>query len=273
MGRELVITSAENEQLKLVRGLKQRKHREARGKMLVEGVRFLEEALAAGVQLEFAVYSPRVLASQRGQGLLEAVRQKSPMILSVSNALMDKLAGTDSPQGILAVAGIPGFRLEDLEVRVASCLVVLDGLQDPGNLGTIVRTAVAAGAGGLILGKGTVDLYNPKVLRATMGAVFRLPVLAGVELPQTLVWLKEKGVRLVAADPRGARYYFEEDYTLPTAFLIGNEGSGLSAEVLSLTQARVAIPMAPGVESLNAAVSAGLLMYEAVRQRHRIGSP
>lgn len=265
-----VVTSPENEQLKLIRALQLRKRREAHGKMLLEGVRFLEEALEAGVQLELAAYSPRVMANQRGQRLVEAVRQVCPTVLAVTDTLMEKLAGTDSPQGVLAVAGIPEFGLEDLEAGAGSCLVVLDGLQDPGNLGTIVRTAAAAGAGGLILGKGTVDLYNPKVLRATMGAVFRLPVLTGVELPGVLGWLKKRDVRLAAADPRSARLYFEEDYTKPTAFLIGNEGSGLSPEVSALAEVRVAIPMASGVESLNAAVSAGLLMYEAVRQRfHR----
>ena len=145
--------------------------------------------------------------------------------------------------------------------------MVLENLQDPGNLGTIVRTGEAAGVTGILMSRETVDIYNPKVIRSTMGSVFRVPFLYADDLFGALRDLQKKGVRFYAAHLEGASVYDEEDYQAPCGFLIGNEGSGLSCEITALADARIRIPMEGEVESLNAAVAASVLLFETARQR------
>lgn len=146
-------------------------------------------------------------------------------------------------------------------------MVVLDNLQDPGNLGTIFRTAEAAGVTGILLSKDCVDVYNPKVIRSTMGAVFRMPFLYVEDLPEKIKELQKEGIKTYAAHLRGENAYDEEDYTTGCAFLIGNEGNGLRDEVADCADCLIRIPMEGEAESLNAAVAAAVLMFEAGRQR------
>ena len=152
------------------------------------------------------------------------------------------------------------------QIRVPH-VIVLDNLQDPGNLGTIFRTAEAAGATGILLSSDSVDVYNPKVIRSTMGAVFRMPFFYVKDLPAAVKSLSSQGIRTYAAHLNGKNVYDEEDYTEGCAFLIGNEGNGLTAETAKLADTYIRIPMGGQLESLNAAMAAGILMYEASRQR------
>ena len=197
----------------------------------------------------------------------------------VSSEIMEKISDTKTPQGILAVAAQPVYTMQELTAGSSesgaqgkSLLLLLEDIQDPGNLGTMFRTAEAAGATGIIMSRGTVDVFNPKVVRSTMSSIFRQPFLYTENLAGTIRDLQEQGIRIMAACLEGSREYDRADYRPPCAVAIGNEGNGLSREVVDLSDERVRIPMAGKIESLNAAISAGILMYEAVRQRRFTGS-
>ena len=186
----------------------------------------------------------------------------------VGERLYEELSATETPQGVLAVVQRPVWRQSELLRRPTGLFLALDGLQDPGNLGAILRTGDGAGVDGAWLGQGTVDLYNPKVLRATMGSVFRLPAFTGVDLPLLLPELKAGGMRVVAAVPHAGQSYFQADLKHPRLLLlIGNEAHGISRSLVDLADQAVSIPLRPEVESLNAAVAAALLIYEVRRQR------
>lgn len=186
----------------------------------------------------------------------------------VTDEVMKAMSDTETPQGILAVARQSRYEIKDILNRQEKAhIMILETLQDPGNLGTILRTAEGAGASGIIMDKGTADIYSPKVIRSTMGSVFRMPFVYAEDLEETLKELKKAGVRLYAAHLRGAKEYDQEDYTGSTGFLIGNEARGLSDGAASLADVCVKIPMAGKVESLNAAVAASVFMFEAARQR------
>ena len=183
----------------------------------------------------------------------------------IPDIVFRRMSDTGSPQGILALAIQKKRRLEEL--LGDRPVLVLERLQDPGNLGTILRTGEAAGVGGILADPETVDVYNPKVVRATMGAIYRIPYLVAENLQDAIKTLKKRGFRVFAAHLAGTRDYDQEDYRLPSAFLIGNEGRGLTEETASLADTYIRIPMEGQVESLNAAVAASILLYEAYRQR------
>ncbi|MCL6634902.1 MAG: RNA methyltransferase [Peptococcaceae bacterium] len=233
-----------NPRVKYLRRLGSRRFREREGAFLVEGVRFVEEALASGWPVEMLVYCPGFMRGRRGQELLEGAAGAE--VVEVEESLFKELAGTDTPQGILAVVRRRRAALEDLQFdRGPALLVLVDGVQDPGNLGTIVRAADAAGAGGVLLLKGTADIYNPKALRATMGSLFHLPVVQGLAPAQVLACLAGRGVRTVAGHPRGEKLVYESDLTVPCALVVGSEAGGVSGEVLKGVSELVRIPM-PG---------------------------
>lgn len=190
----------------------------------------------------------------------------------VSEEVFRKMSDTQTPQGILAVLRQPSYDLQEIlrngrDGEQPLLFVVLENLQDPGNLGTILRTAEGAGVTAVIMSSNTVDLFNPKVIRSTMGSVYRVPFLYEQNLLDTLETLQEHGVRSYAAHLQGKTYYDSFDFREPTAFLIGNEGNGLTEELAQAATAYLKIPMEGKLESLNASVAAALLMYEAHRQR------
>lgn len=186
---------------------------------------------------------------------------------TVSDEVMKKMADTQTPQGILLVLRQPEYCLEDLLKVSEGLYLVLEDLQDPGNLGTILRTAEGAGVTGVILSKGTADLFNPKTIRATMGSIYRVPFIYADNLQDILQKMRAEGVRVYAAHLEGKDYYTAYSFRQPTAFLIGNEGNGLSEECARAADHYLRIPMEGKLESLNAAVAAALLVYEAKRQR------
>ena len=253
-----MITSLSNPLVKSVSALnKKASLRKEEGLFVVEGRRFCEE-LPAG-QLEKAFVTEAFLELPEGRSLAERLQAET-----VSQAVMEKMADTKTPQGILALVRMQETSPEDFG---SGPLLVLEHVQDPGNVGTLFRTSEAAGAGGVILDRETADPYSPKVLRATMGAVFRLPFVISNDLPGLLRQLRAEGFSLTAAHLAGTEYYDAVSYPARTAFLIGNEGNGLSEEVTSLADKKVRIPMEGQTESLNAAVAGALLLYEAYRQR------
>ncbi len=185
----------------------------------------------------------------------------------VSDGTFKKLSDTMTPQGIMAIVKKPEHGKEQVFESGSGLFLVLEGIQDPGNLGTMIRTGEAAGVHAVIMDRNTADLYSPKVVRSTMGSIYRLPCIYTDDLKKTVTDMKEKGIKVYAADLKGDRYYHETEYAEKTAFLIGNEGNGLSQEILSLSDIRVKIPMEGKTESLNAAVAAAILMYAYVSQK------
>ena len=255
-----MITSIANEKVKYVRSLYKRRVRYREKRFVIEGVRLVEEAFRAGIVPALLFYSERVEAIPGGPELLEEIRKGESPVFAVSEAVMKAMADTVSPQGILAV--VPFVAL--VSPFHPSLSLVVDGLRDPGNLGTILRSANAAGVEWVTLAPQTVDPYNPKVVRGAMGAHFRLPIgaLSWPEIANALA-----GVQILLADVQGDQAYYKMDWTRPSALIIGGEAYGASLEAKELATAVIAIPMQGGVESLNAAVAASVILFEAARQR------
>ncbi|HEY0972020.1 MAG TPA: RNA methyltransferase [Gemmatimonadales bacterium] len=252
--------------LTLARDLKRRKSRERQGLFVAEGVRTVEELLDADLAVRGILAAPTLRGSDRGDALLERAFARSIPVLEVSEADFASAADTESPQGILAIAGTPSHSPDDV-VAAEGSIVVLDALQDPGNVGTILRTAAAFGAAGVLALPGTVDLWNAKVVRSAMGALFRLPT-AHVGSDRLGDLLASRAVPLWGADAGGDP--LDADLAVPprVAVALGNEGAGLSPMVRERSDRLVAIPISPGVESLNVAVAAGILLY-ALGTAHR----
>ena len=186
---------------------------------------------------------------------------------SISDDLFRKISDTVTPQGILCVMKQKKYSVDDMIAGENPLLMILEDIQDPGNLGTILRTGEGAGIGGVIMTKGCVDIYNPKTIRSTMGSIYRVPFVYTENLPDTVKYLKDNGIYLYAAHLKGQQYYDEVTYLgKGNAFLIGNEGNGLKEETAKLADTYIKIPMSGRVESLNAAVASSVLMYEVFRQ-------
>ncbi|TCT14691.1 TrmH family RNA methyltransferase [Natranaerovirga pectinivora] len=186
----------------------------------------------------------------------------------IKDSVFDQIADTNTPQGILAIVRQREYCLKDLLANREPSVMVLEDLQDPGNVGTIIRTAEGAGFTGVILSKQCVDLYNPKVVRATMGSLLRMPLFIADHLEDTIKELKDYGVKIYAAHLQGSCYHYEVDYSQSgVAFLIGNESKGLTNAITNLSDGLIKIPLHGNVESLNASIAASLLMYEVERQK------
>jgi len=258
-----MLTSVQNPLVKQLAGLKEKKGRDGTGLFLIEGVRFVEEALGAGAEIVQVVYSPRLTQGERGCRLLESFGKVKIPVLSVSEKVLAHVADTETPQGIAAAVRIPQVSLDKLNGEL---FLIVDEVQDPGNLGSIIRSSLAAGAGGVVCTRGTVDAYNPKTLRSTMGAVFGLPVVQGIMVEELLQWLSERWIPLVVADSAGDNIYYESKLIPPLALVIGNEGQGPNRLMLENAALKIRIPLYGRVESLNAAVAAALLLFESARQ-------
>lgn len=258
-----MITSSSNPQLKYIQQLarKARLRRED-GVFLVEGPRMFYEADKQ--QIQKAYLSERFYETMEDKKALEGIAWEV-----VENGVFDKMSSTMTPQGVLCVLKQPRYRLEDLLEKEAPLLVFLENLQDPGNMGTIFRTAEGAGADGIIMTANCVDIFNPKTIRSTMGSIYRMPFvcLKEEETQPVLRLLRQRGIATCAAHLKGEHTYDREAYTGGTAFLIGNEGNGLTEETAQAASLKVKIPMEGRLESLNASVAASILLYEAYRQR------
>lgn len=263
------ITSVKNTLVQRFYALgRERSLRRVEGLAVLEGVRLTEEALQSGVQLTQALVCPRRLTGERGEALQTALRAAGVAVATVDEAPMDRATGTVTPQGVAALFRPRLWTMADLLARLGQGpVIVLDALSDPGNLGTIMRSAEALGAAGLLLGPGTVDPYSPKVVRAAMGSLFRLPLVETADLPGALRSLHAAGLTVLAAEAEGAKVAWEANLAQPTALVIGSEAHGPQAETLAACQGRVRIPMPGPAESLNAAMAASLLLYEGLRQR------
>jgi len=247
----------------MIRDLHRRRGRERRGLALLEGVRLVEEAIATGVALRGAVTSAALEGTPRGRALKALLRERTSRLEEVEEEALTTLATTEHPQGVVAVIEPPVWTLDQIRLGPSATLLMLDGVQDPGNVGAMVRTAAGLGAQGVIALPGTAEFTNPKALRGTMGAFFRLPCVAAAA-PVVRDWLGENRVAVWVAET-GGEPLRGRDGAGPLALVLGNEGAGPGPELTAAAARRVAIPLAAGVESLNVAVAAGILLWEVTR--------
>ncbi|MBI5304037.1 MAG: RNA methyltransferase [Chloroflexi bacterium] len=252
-----MITSHANPKIKLVRALARRKERYAAQQFVAEGVRLIEEAVNANIIPAFALYTAKIEGEPRTHALLERLRALTPDTLEVSDALMQEIASTETPQGIVAV-------LPFIELALPAhpqFILILDAVRDPGNVGAILRSARAAGVDAIFFAHGAADPYNDKVVRAAMGAHFYLPirVRAWTEIKEMM----EMMPRIYLADARGEIVYTRADWSRPVALIVGGEAEGAGDDAKTIATARVAIPMHGGAESLNAAMATTVLLFQA----------
>jgi RNA methyltransferase, TrmH family len=235
----------------------------ADGAIAIESVRAIEEAIRSGLRFRTVFFAES--ARPRANRLLPQFAA-SVETLVLPDEVFQSVVATETPQGVAALVRLKPHKIDDLLATPDPLIVAAAGVQDPGNLGTMIRSAEAFGAAGVLVGAGTVSPYNSKVVRAAAGSLFRLPVLA-VELPALLANLQERGFRLLATSSHKGTRVDEADLTGGVVVLIGNEGAGVPRELLRQMEAQVAIPHKPQVESLNAGVAASIVLYEAARQR------
>lgn len=261
------INSMTNSKIKQAAGLQNRKKREKEGLFVAEGIRLAEMAVESSWNMVYALYMPDMGKQPRGQALLERLEHDGCPLYEVPGTVYRKASGTDTPQGILLVMEQQRYSLSELPVREAPLYVILDGVQDPGNAGTIIRTADAAGADAVILLRGTVDVFGEKAVRSSMGSLFHIPVCMDVAAEDLLDFSAQRNMELLsAALDEHARPYWERDFRPGCAIVFGNEGSGVTDSLLARTE-HLYIPMYGRAESLNVGSSASILLYEAIRQR------
>lgn len=261
-----MITSTANEKIKHVAALQQKARlRREESLFVIEGGRLFWEA---PVSLIKEVYVTERFLENADAEMMEKLAGTGYEV--VSPQVFGKMSDTKAPQGVLAVLVRQNHKREELMDTEAPLLLLLENIQDPGNLGTIMRTAEGAGVTGVILSHDCADIYQPKVVRSTMGSLFRVPFYQTEDILQEIKFLQSRNIKVYAAYLEGAESYDAESYLDGCAFLIGNEGNGLTRETAFAADARIRIPMAGKLESLNAGVSAALLVYEAARQRRKI---
>ncbi len=257
------LTGLQNPVVKAAAELKQKKYRTQNGLYLAEGLRTAEEAVAyKAVETLFYVATD----DDRTMRLLEDAAMQNIKLVCVNENVMKKIADTETPQGIIAVCKMRQPKLENL-LASGKMLLVLDRVGDPGNIGTMLRTADAAGIGGLVLLKGCADIYAPKTVRSSMGSLFHIPVLSGVSEQEFVSAAKKAGYDLLVTCLDGADNLYKADLSGRIAFVMGNEAGGVSETLLEKADKRVYIPMAGRAESLNVAMAAGIVMFEALRRK------
>jgi RNA methyltransferase, TrmH family len=261
------ITSRHNPIVKRFRELS-RAHGAGRdAEVLLDGAHLVHEALAAGVTVEMAAFADRQLRAGETADIAAAVTRGGGRVISVSDQVLAAMSPVQHPSGVVAIGRAPGSRLDAVFAPAPQLIAVLAGVQDPGNVGAIVRTAAASAATGVVAIEGSANPFGWKALRGAMGGTFRLPVAARGSLLDVVATARERGVRLIAAVPHDGRPLPRTDLRSPAALLLGGEGAGITETMLAAADETVTIPMRRPIESLNVAVAAALLLYEASRQR------
>jgi RNA methyltransferase, TrmH family len=259
----LMLTSLQNPLVKQIRKLHAAKYRHKEGLFLLEGTHLIEEAAFAEWPMDILCFTAAWQA--KASALLETLQTQGIRCEQVSPEVLLAMATTINPDGVVAVARSHSKSSPTLSIQ--SLGLVLETLQDPGNVGTILRTAAAAGVEGIWLDSESVDLESPKVLRASAGAWFRVPTAHSPDLPTQVREYQTQGFQAIATTPKANLDYWEVDYTQPTLVLVGNEGAGLSDALMNAATLQVSIPLSAGIESLNAAIATAVILYEAKRQR------
>lgn len=261
-----VITSTANPRIVAARKLKQRKHREAEARFLVEGLQLMHMALDGGVAPDQVFFCPEQFTGTQGEHLLQRFRERGSELLQVAPHVMAALSERDEPQGIVATFHLVRPTLAALKLASHELVVVVDRLQDPGNLGTLIRTADAVAAAAVVLVEPCVDPYDFKTIRGSMGSLFNLPVIGERDVAGLFEMLKRAGLRVVGADPHLGITWGEGLWMGGVALVLGNEARGLSADVAAHVDAWARLPIVGKAESLNVAVAGGVLMYAWLRE-------
>ncbi|EJT5935927.1 RNA methyltransferase [Clostridium perfringens] len=253
----LEIESKNNNLFKEIKKLKEKKHRIKSNKYLIEGLRFVEEAIKSKVSIDSIIFTESF--KKKNPNLFLKINENIKLI-QMNEALLKQLCSTENPQGVVGV-----INMQNKELKSGELVVLVDKVQDPGNMGTIIRTAHAAGAAGIVMTKGTVDIYNDKTLRSTMGSIFYIPIVEDDSL-DFVKSLKKEGYKLVVSSLQGKNNFFEENLQGKVMIAVGNEGNGVSDEVYDIANIKVKIPMPGEAESLNVAVATSIMIYEKIRQ-------
>lgn len=264
MNQKTIISSASNPQMKnMSLLLKKAKERSEQGVYVIEGFKMFEEARKEGLLVK-AYASESFYASKlrENENYFTDIEYEI-----ITDSVFNSVSETKTPQGIMAIVKQKEYLLENIIGAKEACILLLEDIRDPGNLGTMIRTAEGAGMTGIILNSSSVDIYNPKVIRSTMGSIYRVPIYQAKDFISVLKEIKKQDISIFAAHLKGKHYDTEGTFRGKCAILIGNEANGLSEEVSAYSDVLIKIPMAGKVESLNAAVAAAILMYEAARQR------
>ncbi len=260
------LTSQSNPLVKKFQLVAERARRAPADLVVAEGIRSLEEALFTGLEIEAVIVTDRYGKLDRELVLLEHLRKRPADICSVPESLFCRLSSVQTPQGIIGLVRLPVRKLAATALPETPLLLCACGIQDPGNLGTLIRTSAAAGASLVCTLEETVSARNPKAIRASAGAIFRLPVVERVPVAEFLDFCRRKSVSVLCAVARGGSSCFETDFARSCAILLGNEGGGID-ETVRFGLPEVHVPMHPGVESLNVAAAGAILLFEAFRQR------
>jgi TrmH family RNA methyltransferase len=260
------ITSRDNSLLRRARAVRNGKEPAS---IFIEGLRLCEEALASGLQIEAVIYSDEIARKPRAAQLISALKEAGDKASSTSEKLLESISFTKTPQGIVALASRPS---SDAKKLVASqpavpLLVVMHGINNPVNVGAILRAAEAAGATGVITTKATADPFSPKALRGAMGSAFRLPIWTVIDYDHVIEWCRKARIKVFAADVNASMTHIDADWRGPSGIILGPESTGLTAAEIRAAGQGIKIPMQSKVQSLNVSVAAGVILYEAARQR------
>lgn len=261
-----IITSQQNKLVKHIKGLQLKKNRKKYKQFIIEGIRTIEECFLHNIPIEFVLYTQELAEIHGGENILKKALQECKSY-EVSNDVFRSLSDVENPQGIMALIGMRDDRLEDITLKDNTLYIVLDRIQDPGNMGNIIRTAEAAGVDGIILTRGCVDPYNGKTIRATMGAILHIPI---IETQSNDIWvnfMKNNGVKLIASSLCTDKTYLDIDYDGRIAIVIGNEANGIDSNLLTYADWSIKIPIRGKIESLNASTAASILIYKAIEYR------
>jgi len=260
------ITSRDNSLLRHARAVRDGKETDS---IFVEGLRLCEEAVRSSLIIDAVIYSDQIAQKDRAAQLIHELEQVAAKSASVSEKLLASISYTKTPQGIIVLASRPTLSEKEFASRQTDkpLLVILHRINNPVNLGAILRTAEAAGATGALTTTGTTDPFSAKSLRGAMGATFRLPIWTEVDYDLAIEWCRKRAIQTICATAKAKRSYTDVDWRQPTALILGAESAGLSAEEIEAANEAIKIPMKGSTESLNVAVAAGILMYEAHRQR------
>lgn len=262
-----LLTSLQNTKVKQTLRLRERSERDDTQSFLIEGYRELLRFADKGGKARELFYCPELFLGSNEPALIETLRKRQADIYPCSEAVFRKLSYRDRPDGLLAVAAQTHLGLKDLKLKASPFLVVAEAIEKPGNLGTILRSSDASGVDGLILCDRCTDLYNPNVVRASVGTLFTVPVVE-TSSEETLTWLKKRGILIVAATPHAQHEFTQVDLRQPVAIAVGTEQLGLSKKWMDAADISVKIPMCGVADSLNVAMATTLMLYEVLRQRH-----
>ncbi len=262
------VTSKDNGSVKHLRSLSESKYRKKEKTFLIEGIKMVEEALRDNLGVKTVIAAPS-LVQHHGKGVLKLAESRGIDVLWISERLMNALSESKTPQPVMAEIAMKQHSEEGLLANEAGLIIIAHQLQDPGNLGTIIRTAEAVGASGLAITQNTVDPFNAKAIRASMGSILRLPVVHIRDIAAFMKTSKQRGFQTVATVLTAEKTHFDIDLRKPTAVILGQEGAGLPQDIMPDIDLHIRIPMANTIDSLNVATAAAVILYEAMRQRFR----